>query len=41
MTIDSFHLIRAMDRIDGLKLRSAWDKGVRAHSRELLGNLFY
>ena len=41
MTIDSFHLIRAMDCIERRRLRSAWDKGVRSYSHELLGNLFY
>ncbi len=41
MEIDSFHLIRSMGFIDRRKLGSAWDRGVRAYSHELLGNLFY
>ena len=41
MEIDSFHLIRALDNVDRRKARSAWDRGVRLYSRELMGNLFY
>ena len=41
MEIDSFRLIKAMDIIDKRRLRSAWDRGVRAYAHELLGNLFY
>ena len=41
MKIDSRHLIRALSLIDEGRARSAWDRGVRLYSHELMGNLFY
>ena len=41
MEIDTFHLIRAMNRIDVIKPRSAWERGLKEYAHELLGNLFY
>ena len=41
MEFDSFHLIQALYLIDEGRARSAWDRGVRLYSHELMGNLFY
>ena len=41
MEIDTYSVISAVHLVDGLPLRSAWDKGVRLYTHELAGNLFY
>ena len=41
MVIDTFHLIRVLDRVDKRNARSAWDKGVKLYAHELIGNLCY
>ena len=41
MTIDTFCLIRVLDRVDKRNARSAWDKGVKLYAHELISNLCY